>query len=81
MAKASKSTTKKTTTKKAATKAAPKKTAATTKTATKKAGGGKHPSYQQTAARAYEIYADRVKHGRPGTPEGDWLEAEKQLRT
>jgi hypothetical protein len=79
MAKAAKSTKKKTTTKKkAATKAAPKKTAATQKT-TKKAAASNHPSYQQIAARAYEIYADRVKHGRPGTPEGDWLEAEKQL--
>lgn len=78
MAKAAKSTKKKTTKKKAATKAAPKKTAATQKT-TKKATTSKHPSYQQIAARAYEIYADRVKHGRPGTPEGDWLEAEKQL--
>lgn len=90
MAKTTKKTTakktaaKKTTTKKAATaKTAAKKTA--TKKTVKKAGarcatkGKCGPTYEQVAARAFEIYADRVAHGKPGTPDGDWHEAERQL--
>ena len=29
--------------------------------------------------RAQEIYLDRVSKNKPGTPEGDWLAAEKEL--
>ncbi len=31
--------------------------------------------------RAYEIYLGRVEKGVPGSAEGDWLEAERELRS
>jgi hypothetical protein len=36
------------------------------------------PSVEQIQARAYEIYLARG--GRPGSPEADWLQAERELR-
>jgi hypothetical protein len=86
MAKAKKTPTKKATTKTAATKKATKtasKQPASKKTPISAISSGKKaagPTYEQIAARAYEIYADRFAHGKPGTPEGDWFEAERQLR-
>jgi hypothetical protein len=38
-------------------------------------------SNDDIALRAYFIAQDRQQFGRPGTPEGDWLEAERQLRS
>jgi hypothetical protein len=38
------------------------------------------PSYQQIATRAYEIYRERSRLGKPGNADGDWLVAEAQLR-
>jgi hypothetical protein len=38
-------------------------------------------SSEDIALRAYFIAQDRQQFGRPGTPEGDWFEAERQLRS
>lgn len=35
---------------------------------------------EDIALRAYFIAQHRQAHGHPGTPDGDWLEAERQLR-
>lgn len=64
----------KTTVKKTAEKAAAKSTK-TTKTATKKA-----VTEADIRAKAEEIYNVRVAAGQEGTPEGDWLAAEKALK-
>lgn len=36
------------------------------------------PTDDEIRTRAYQIYLARA--GRPGTPEGDWLQAERELR-
>lgn len=64
---AKKTPTKSTTTKKAATKKVTKKT------------GKTRPTDEEIGALAFEIYADRVAHGKPGTPDGDWHEALRRL--
>ncbi len=64
----------KTTVKKTTEKAAVKSTK-TTKTATKKA-----VTEADIRAKAEEIYQARVAAGVEGTPEGDWLAAEKALK-
>ena len=38
------------------------------------------PSLEDIRLAAYEIYVNRVKVGLPGTPDSDWLEAERRLR-
>jgi len=35
--------------------------------------------HDQIMQRAEEIYQERLAKGQPGTEEGDWLEAERQL--
>lgn len=37
------------------------------------------PTFEQIRARAYEIYLAR--NGAPGTPDGDWRQAEQELRS
>lgn len=36
------------------------------------------PGVEETRIRAYEVYLAR--NGRNGTPEGDWLQAEREIR-
>ena len=67
----------KSTVKKTAEKAAATKTTKTTKTTTKKAA----VSEADIRAKAEEIYNARVAKGEHGTPESDWLAAEKALKT
>ena len=38
------------------------------------------PSIEQVRSRAYELYQQRSRAGRPGDSTTDWLEAERQLR-
>lgn len=39
-----------------------------------------HQSHEdKVRKRAYEIWANRVADGRPGTAESDWLAAEQEL--
>ena len=65
----------KTEVKKATAKPAAAKTTKTTKTTTKKAA----VTEADIRAKAEEIYQARVAAGIEGTPEGDWIEAEKAL--
>lgn len=37
------------------------------------------PTPEQVGRRAYEIYLDRCQGGKPGTPQGDWAQAEAEL--
>ena len=37
------------------------------------------PSHEEIQARALKIYEARVKANKPGSAEGDWLQAEKEL--
>lgn len=67
---AAKETEKKTTAKPAAAK-----TTKTTKTTTKKAA----VTEADIRAKAEEIYQARIAAGTEGTPEGDWIAAEKAL--
>jgi len=39
------------------------------------------PGEEEIREKAKEIYYERIAHGRHGTPESDWLEAEKLLRS
>lgn len=90
MAKSAKKTTKVTKTKtkkpaevKTATKSTATKSASTARAksaATSQVTALPEPTYEQIAARAYEIYAERAALGQPGTPDGDWHEAERRLR-
>lgn len=41
----------------------------------------KAPSREEISKRAHEIFEERAKKNLPGTEEGDWLEAERQLRS
>lgn len=68
--------TEKTTVKKVAEKAVASKTTKTTKTTTKKAA----VTEADIRAKAEEIYQARVSAGQEGTPEADWLAAEKALK-
>jgi len=63
----------KTAAKKAATKKAPVKSAAPKAKSTPKA------SFDEIAKAAYLIYRRRIGLGLPGTPESDWLQAEKEV--
>jgi hypothetical protein len=38
------------------------------------------PSVEEIRRRAYDVFLERQRTGRPGTAESDWLEAERQLR-
>lgn len=38
-----------------------------------------HPTEEQIRRRAYELYLQRGLSG--GSPEGDWLQAEQELRS
>lgn len=46
----------------------------------RRAKASKGPSQDEIALRAYYIAEERQKKGLPGSHEGDWLEAERQLR-
>jgi hypothetical protein len=37
------------------------------------------PAADDIRRRAYEIYLERQVKGRPGTPESDWQQAEREL--
>lgn len=37
------------------------------------------PTREAVQRRAYELYRERAERGVPGTPEGDWLRAEREL--
>lgn len=37
------------------------------------------PTQEQIGRRAYEIYLDRCQRGQPGSPHGDWVQAEAEL--
>jgi hypothetical protein len=37
------------------------------------------PAFEQIKLRAYELWQIRARHGIVGTPEEDWLTAEKEL--
>jgi hypothetical protein len=37
-------------------------------------------SEEDIRSMAYKIFQERIRYGRPGTPAGDWLEAERRLR-
>lgn len=63
----------KTAVKKAATKKAPAKSAAPRAKSTPKA------SFDEITKAAYLIYRRRIALGMPGTPESDWLQAEKEV--
>lgn len=39
----------------------------------------RHRMRQLIAERAFAIYESRQESGEPGTAEGDWLQAEKEL--
>ena len=64
----------KTATKKAVTKKSPTKAAAPKAKATPK------PSFDEIAKAAYLIYRRRISLGLPGSPESDWLQAEKEVK-
>jgi hypothetical protein len=49
-------------------------------TAPKAAAAVVAPSYEQVAARAYGIYRERSRLGKPGNADSDWLAAEAELR-
>jgi hypothetical protein len=54
------------------------KTRESTSPAAEKSRNGKyHPSQQEIAQRAYEIYTER--HGAPGDEISDWIMAEREL--
>ena len=59
-----------------------KRTTTVQKRTTRSKSPGKKPSYtlDDVALRAYFIAQDRHAKGIPGSPETDWLEAERQLR-
>lgn len=63
----------KTAVKKAATKKSPAKPAAP------KAKPAPKASFDEIAKAAYLIYRRRIGFGLPGTPESDWLQAEKEI--
>lgn len=63
----------KTAAKKATAKKVPVKSAAPKAKATPKA------SFDEIAKAAYLIYRRRIGFGLPGTPESDWLQAEKEV--
>ena len=47
----------------------------------KKVSSGKsEPSEEEIRAKAREIYYERIARGEHGTPESDWLEAERLLK-
>ena len=39
------------------------------------------PDADAIRRRAWEIYNDRVQQGRPGSPQDDWLQAERELHS
>jgi len=43
------------------------------------AGATARPTQEQLGRRAYEIYLERCQGGKPGTPQGDWAQAEAEL--
>jgi hypothetical protein len=47
----------------------------------KKARAIKLPTHEEIALRAYFIAEHRQKAGLPGDAKGDWIEAERQLRS
>jgi|WetSurSiteA1Bulk_404760.scaffolds.fasta_scaffold46670_2 hypothetical protein len=66
---------------KAKTPAKAKKPAAAKAVTTKKASAAKSTiTYDDIRAKAQEIYNERISRGEHGTPEEDWLKAEKQLK-
>jgi hypothetical protein len=67
---------------KAAKSAAPKRSTTATKTSRKSRSASSKPAYSNDdiALRAYFIAQKRQQLGQFGTPESDWLEAERQLR-
>lgn len=50
-----------------------------TATTKKQAATANSPSHAEIALRAYYIAENRYKHGIPGNPAHDWIEAEHQL--
>jgi hypothetical protein len=66
---------------KAKTAVKAKKPAEAKAVTTKKASTAKSKiSEADIRAKAQEIYNDRISRGEHGTPEEDWLKAEKQLK-
>jgi len=67
---------------KAAKSSAPKRSTTATKTSRKSRSASSKPAYSMDdiALRAYFIAQKRQQLGQFGTPESDWLEAERQLR-
>jgi hypothetical protein len=66
---------------KAKTTVKAKKPVAAKAVTTKKASTAKSAvSDDDIRAKAQEIYNDRISKGEHGTPEGDWLKAEQQLK-
>ncbi len=51
-----------------------------TRKVTRAAGKETSPSEEEIRLKAEEIYYERIARGEHGTPESDWLEAEKLLR-
>jgi hypothetical protein len=39
-----------------------------------------NPTEEEVRRLAHQIYLERVARGEPGTPQGDWFEAERRLR-
>jgi hypothetical protein len=58
-----------------------KPVAASKASKTKKiAATGTTPGESEIRLKAQEIYIDRISRGEPGTPEDDWLRAERLLK-
>jgi hypothetical protein len=67
---------------KAGLRATPKRTTTATKASKKSRSAASKPAYtsEDIALRAYFIAQKRQQLGHFGSPESDWLEAERQLR-
>lgn len=66
------------------TKVVAKRTRRVTTVVPEQRGNGITASCSATdrvAIMAFEIFEDRMRWGKPGTAEGDWLEAERRMHT